>query len=252
MSNYTGQVAGDIGKKFGEIPSILDWGAPVDGVTDASLAINRAILAVSQSGVGLRGGGTLKVPGGYAFSIHNPIIFSAQTSVTVTANGTNIVVGSGFSDPTTRLNGSVATINSIKYKIDHIVDATHLQLTTIVPAGSGLTCTYGGCGNVSLAGDGFGLISQIVCRADMLDASGNPTVGMINISASNTTIKSIQLTGLVSTPVGVTYATLASSTPAYDPMQDILVKNSTIWVHGGARITLDSILINSSGGYAVL
>src|SRR5690242_12021716 len=100
MSNYAKTVANSLNKKLGEIPSIIDFGCPIDGTSDCSLAINTAIVQVAATG-----GGKLKVPGGYIYTINNPILFSNTSSGTVVSTGTKShTVTSGSLDTTGRFN----------------------------------------------------------------------------------------------------------------------------------------------------
>ncbi len=245
MSNYTNQtIGGDLNRKLGEIPSVFDWGCPSDGVSDCAVAINKAIIAISNSG-----GGELKLPGGYVYVVNSPIIFSGLITGQVTGNATTTVLKTSGSTPfdvSGRLSGAKITINSIIYTIDHVVDATHLVTTVAVPTGTLLDYSIDAVSNVSLVGDG--VISNIYRGADMLNASSNPTVGVIDINgAYNISLSNFQINGGVSTSVGVNYSTIT------DPMQDDLVENSSIWIHPDSiKISIDECYFYHTGGYAVL
>jgi len=89
---------------------------------------------------------------------------------------------------------------------------------------------------------GWGVASRIN-RAGTI-AAGN---GWFDLNgASNVVLSNFMLDGGVTSPTGVDYVTVT------DPLQTNLSQNSTFWVHGGSNILFDHLLVQHTGGYAVI
>ena len=63
---------------------------------------------------------------------------------------------------------------------------------------------------------------------------------------SNVRLTNFMLDGGVTSSTGVDYTTVT------DPLQANLVLNTSIWFHGGSNIEIDHILLQHTGGYAIL
>ena len=71
--------------------------------------------------------------------------------------------------------------------------------------------------------------------------------GLFDISGKRITLRTFQIDGNITTPVGVDYATITS------PVQDSLSRNTSIWIQGGAQdVTIDGLTIQHTGGYSIL
>ena len=98
----------------------------------------------------------------------------------------------------------------------------------------------GAAGDITVSGQGAATVLQR--GADL--PSGQ---GLINIYGSNIVLKDFVIDGAVETPAGVPRSALG------DPMDDLLSRNTSIWIHPGARrVRLENITIRHTGGYAVL
>jgi len=90
---------------------------------------------------------------------------------------------------------------------------------------------------------GEGKATLLKRGADMPDGQG-----LIDISGEDVSIESLAITHDVTTSTGLLYTDFGS-----DPMHNLLTKNSSIWIHGGAkRIKIRDLYIYHGSGYGVL
>jgi hypothetical protein len=94
--------------------------------------------------------------------------------------------------------------------------------------------------NVVLYGDGQ---ASIVKRsADIADG-----VGLFDIATQNVELFDFTIDGDVTVSAGLRYDQFA-----YDPMHALLTKNTSVWVHAGAKNVRLTMTVTHTGGYAVL
>ncbi len=89
---------------------------------------------------------------------------------------------------------------------------------------------------------GYGVATRINRNGAI--AAGSGWIDLSN--KTNVHLSNFMLDGGVTSSTGVDYVTVT------DPLQANLVLNTSIWVHGGSNIEIDHLLLQHTGGYAVL
>lgn len=97
MALYSDSEQTRINKKLGEVPSVFDFGARGNGVTDDSEAFQRALDSTAAGAGTATGGGAILIPGGYTFALAAPVIHTA-------AHHRTGFVGQGPSSKTKRID----------------------------------------------------------------------------------------------------------------------------------------------------
>ena len=153
-----------------------------------------------------------------------------------------------YPDPSTALNAAIAAALALTgtssrgvmqgYSIQ-IPAGTYILTTPIIITNKlGSATSFG---NLTIYGEGQNTV--LLRGADM------PTgYGLFTISAPNITFRNLVVDGNVTESVGLLYSAFGD-----DPMNALLVKNTSFWVQGPAsNITFDHVTVQHTGGYAIL
>jgi hypothetical protein len=142
---------------------------------------------------------------------------------------------------------------------DGVTDDSQAFIKAIAAGGAFIPAGFTYLIKQSLAvGPGVTLIGggpKAVVKRGAALASGH---ALFDINGSNVLFSNFAIDGGVTVAQGVLYSTLAGAASPYDPMQDVLSLNSSVWIHGDfnqgqvSHIALNSMLIQHTGGYAIV